>query len=62
MMPVVVDLGCSCLAGVQQAKTQAECYHYLFKLAVEMHRLGLDFTKVSDQMPRRHPVYQVMMA
>jgi len=27
-----------------QAKTQAECYHYLFKLAVEMHRLGIDYS------------------
>ncbi|EWM22579.1 Enolase-phosphatase E1 [Nannochloropsis gaditana] len=27
-----------------QAKTQAECYHYLFRLAVEMHRLGIDYT------------------
>eukprot|EP00624_Nannochloropsis_granulata_P002520 evm.model.NODE_22727_length_20415_cov_19.983492.4 len=27
-----------------QAKTQAECYHYLFRLAVEMHRLGLDYS------------------
>ena len=27
----------------KQAKTQAECYHYLFKLAVEMHRLGIDY-------------------
>jgi ribulose-5-phosphate 4-epimerase/fuculose-1-phosphate aldolase len=29
------------------AKTQAECYHYLFKLALEMHRLGIDYTQVS---------------
>ena len=29
-----------------QAKTQAECYHYLFKLAVEMHHLKIDYTKV----------------
>jgi hypothetical protein len=31
---------------VGQAKTQAECYHYLFKLAVELHKLGIDHTKV----------------
>ncbi|KAF3929820.1 hypothetical protein AA313_de0205069 [Arthrobotrys entomopaga] len=27
---------------VWKAKTQAECYDYLFQLAVEMHKLGLD--------------------
>lgn len=26
----------------QQAKTMAECYHYLFEVAVEMKKLGLD--------------------
>ena len=25
----------------EKAKTQAECYHYLFKLALEMHHLGI---------------------
>ena len=30
----------------QQAKTMAECYHYLFEVAVEMKKLGLDPTRV----------------
>ena len=30
----------------QQAKTMAECYHYLFELAVEMERIGLDASEV----------------
>nr|XP_002125367.1 methylthioribulose-1-phosphate dehydratase [Ciona intestinalis] len=31
----------------QQAKTQAECYHYLFKLAVKLKQLGIE----PDQAP-----------
>lgn len=30
----------------EQAKTMAECYHYLFQLAVDMHSAGLDPTVV----------------
>lgn len=33
----------------QQAKSQAECYDYLFSVAVEMRKLGLDHTKVPPQ-------------
>lgn len=29
----------------QQAKTMAECYHYLFEVAVEMKKLGLDASR-----------------
>jgi methylthioribulose-1-phosphate dehydratase len=29
----------------QQAKTMAECYHYLFEVAIEMRKLGLDPTQ-----------------
>jgi len=28
----------------QAAKTMSECYHYLFEVAVEMKKLGLDPT------------------
>lgn len=33
----------------QQAKTMAECYHYLFEVAVEMKKLGLDPTLPPSQ-------------
>ena len=29
----------------QQAKTMSECYDYLFQVAVEMKKLGIDYTK-----------------
>uniref|UniRef100_A0A182YQ74 Probable methylthioribulose-1-phosphate dehydratase n=1 Tax=Anopheles stephensi TaxID=30069 RepID=A0A182YQ74_ANOST len=33
----------------QKAKTMAECYDYLFSLAVEMHKVGLDSNAVPKQ-------------
>uniref|UniRef100_A0A182SLT3 Class II aldolase/adducin N-terminal domain-containing protein n=1 Tax=Anopheles maculatus TaxID=74869 RepID=A0A182SLT3_9DIPT len=33
----------------QKAKTMAECYDYLFSLAVEMHKVGLDANAVPKQ-------------
>ena len=37
----------------QQAKTQAECYDYLFALAVEMRRCGIDPSASPADSPRR---------
>uniref|UniRef100_A0A182PFX5 Probable methylthioribulose-1-phosphate dehydratase n=1 Tax=Anopheles epiroticus TaxID=199890 RepID=A0A182PFX5_9DIPT len=34
----------------QKAKTMAECYDYLFSLAVEMHKVGLD----ANAVPKRY--------
>jgi len=43
----------------QKAKTMCECYDYLFEAAVEMHRLGVDFSRPPADSPyiqqmRRH--------
>jgi methylthioribulose-1-phosphate dehydratase len=35
-----------------QAKTQAECYHYLFEAAVRMKQLGLDPARGEGRAPR----------
>ncbi len=34
-----------------QAKTQAECYDYLFGLAVEMRKLGMDASRPPGPAP-----------
>ena len=38
----------------KHAKTQAECYHYLFEASIEMAKLGVDASK-----PTRAPVAAV---
>merc|ERR1719284_1786648 len=35
----------------EKAKTQAECYHYLFKLAFEMHHLGIKHDMKPQAVP-----------
>lgn len=37
----------------QKAKSQAECYDYLFSMGVEMKKIGLDPTKVPDNYRNR---------
>ena len=39
-----------------QAKTQAECYHYLFEAAVRMRGLGLDASVGTQQRLDRRAV------
>ncbi|KAL1206609.1 putative bifunctional methylthioribulose-1-phosphate dehydratase/enolase-phosphatase E1 [Cardamine amara subsp. amara] len=38
------------------AKTQAECYHYLFDAAIKLHQLGLD-SATPDHGPIRRPIH-----
>ncbi|CAH2070046.1 unnamed protein product, partial [Thlaspi arvense] len=40
------------------AKTQAECYHYLFDAAIKLHQLGLD-SATPDHGPIRRPIHSV---
>ncbi|KAM0935895.1 putative 2-hydroxy-3-keto-5-methylthiopentenyl-1-phosphate phosphatase [Dioscorea sansibarensis] len=38
------------------AKTQAECYHYLFDAAIKLYQLGIDWTSPSHDLLRGHHV------
>ncbi|CEG39971.1 -diketo-5-methylthio-1-phosphopentane phosphatase [Plasmopara halstedii] len=38
-------------ASWEAAKRHAECLHYLFEIAIEMRKLGLDFTNISVPPP-----------
>lgn len=38
----------------ERAKCMNECYDYLFEIAVKMHQLGIDPSKVPDNSPYKH--------
>ena len=40
----------------QKAKTMCECYDYLFEIAIEMHKLGIDYSKIPEESPYKHLV------
>lgn len=40
------------------AKTQAECYHYLFDAAIKLHQLGIDWTSPSHGPPSNAKIFQ----